>query len=172
MMDPLSISASIIAVLQLGATVVGYLSNVPGASRDRQNILLEVCSARGILISLKDLGEKVQWTNSWTLTVKSLSIPDGPLDQFKRALERLALKLAPAEGWRKAGRTFAWPFQKEEVKEILSTIGRQKTLFSLALQNDHMYVCKHFNLHANKLTIPLVQWTVSSDPEKCRKCTR
>ena len=43
-MDPLSISASIVALVQLTGTVVEYLHGMKGASEDRQNILSELTS--------------------------------------------------------------------------------------------------------------------------------
>ena len=138
MADPLSISASIIAVLQLSGTVIQYLNNVKGASEDRQRLLNEVTSISGLLYFLKDRATQSQYGGSWSMTLASLNTPKGPLEQFKSALERLTLKLAPVEGWRKAGKALTWPFQKEEIKEILSTIERHKSLFNLALQNDHM----------------------------------
>jgi len=52
-------------------------------------------------------------------------------------LKRLESKLAPAKDWRKVGKAIVWPFQKEEIKEILNVIERQKTFFNLTLQNDH-----------------------------------
>ena len=79
MADPLSISASIITVLQFTSTVIGCVSEVSTASKDRQRVLLEVCSTQGILSALRDLGENTGWTGSWTLTVKSLNVPGGPL---------------------------------------------------------------------------------------------
>src|SRR2546421_9592064 len=139
MADPLSISASIIAVLQFTSTVIGYISEVSTASKDRQRVLLEVRSTQGILSALRDLGENAGWTDSWILTVKSLQEPGGPLEQFKTALERLASKLKPVEGWEMARKALAWPFQKEEMNEILRLIERQKTRFSLALHNGHKY---------------------------------
>jgi hypothetical protein len=102
MADPLSISASIIAVLQLTSTVIGYISEVSTASKDRQRVLLEVSSTQGILSALKGLGENAGWPSSWTLTVQSLNVPGGPPEQFKTALERLASKLKPVEGWKMA----------------------------------------------------------------------
>src|SRR4051812_8352865 len=134
MADPISISTSIIAVLQLNSTVIGYISEVSTASKDRQRVLVEVSSTQGILAALKGLGENVGWPSSWTLTVQSLNVPGGPLEQFKITLERLASKLKPVEGWKMARKALAWPFQKEEVNQILRLIERQKTLFSLALQ--------------------------------------
>jgi hypothetical protein len=138
MTDPLSISASIIAVLQLTSTVVQYLNDAKDASGDRQRLLGEVASASGLLYCLKDLGERAKWSQNWFLTVMSLNVPNGPLEQFQRALERIEVKLQPAGGLKKAGKVLIWPFQKGEIKEILQTIERQKTLFNLALQNDHV----------------------------------
>lgn len=138
MTDPLSISASIIAVLQLSGTVIEYLNDVKGASEDRYRLLNEVTSISGLLYFLKDRATQSQYGDSWSTTLASLNTPKGPLEQFKSALERLTLKLAPVEGWRKGGKALAWPFRKEEIKEILSAIERHKSLFSLALQNDHM----------------------------------
>src|ERR1700733_2568611 len=79
------------------ATVIGYISEVSTASKDRWRVLLEVSSTQGILSALKDFGENAGWPSSWTLTVQSLNVPGGPLGQFKTALERLASKLKPVE---------------------------------------------------------------------------
>jgi hypothetical protein len=140
MADPLSISASIIAILQLTGTVVQYLNDAKGASEDRQRILAEISSISGVLFLLKDLAERAQWEEGWSMTIKSLNLPGGPLEKFKMMLQKLTSKLKPAEGVKKVGKALIWPFQKGEINEILSTMERQKTFFNLALQNDHMYV--------------------------------
>lgn len=95
MTDPLSISSSIIAILQLTGTVVAYLNDVRGASEDRQQLLVEVSSVSGFLYILKDLTERTQWNDISLSTMSSLSVRNGPLDQFKSALQELATKLAP-----------------------------------------------------------------------------
>jgi hypothetical protein len=153
MADPLSISASIIAVIQLSGTVIEYLNGVKAASEDRQRLLNEVASISGFLHILKDRAEQSQQGNSWSSTLKSLDGPKGPLAQFKIALERLTSKLAPVVGLRKAGKAITWPFQKEEIKELLATIERLKSLFSLALQNDHMCVSVLFISKASILIL-------------------
>ena len=136
--DPLSISASIIAVLQLAGTVVQYFNVVKAASQDRQRILDELIGVSGALYLLKARIEQSQWYSSGTLTVESLDGPTGPLDQCQIALERLAAKLAPGHGIQKLGKKIAWPFQKAEINEILDVIERQKSLFIMALNHDHM----------------------------------
>lgn len=95
MTDPLSISSSIVAILQLAGTVVAYLNDVRGASEDRQQLLVEVSSVSGFLYLLKDLTERTQWNDTSLGTMSSLSVRNGPLDQFKAALQELATKLVP-----------------------------------------------------------------------------
>jgi hypothetical protein len=138
MADPLSISAGIIAVLQLTSTVVQYLNGVKDASEERLRIRDEITSASFLLYMLRDRAEQASLGEAWLSTVISLSVPKGPLEQFKRALERLATRLAPTKKLEKIERALRWPFQREEIKDILSTIERQKSLFDLALQNDHV----------------------------------
>lgn len=133
-MDSLSISASIAALLQLTETVIQYLITVKDAPKDRRRILLELCNVSDTLSILE---EQAQQGDAWSSTLLSLNQPNGPIEQFKTALERLESKLTPAEGWRKVGKAIIWPFQKEEIKEILNVIERQKTFFNLAQQNDH-----------------------------------
>jgi hypothetical protein len=138
MADPLGISASIIAVLQLIGTIVQYLDRLKSAPQERQRILDELISIAGILSVLKDLAERQQHGDGWIVTIRSLSVPRGPLEQFKTALECLVAKLEPVHGLRNLGKRVIWPFQTTEIQDILRVIERQKSLFNLALQNDHM----------------------------------
>ena len=135
-MDASSISTNIVALVQATGTVIEYLHGVKSASEDRQNILSELSSISGMLFVLQDHAD--QQGDSWSLTLKSLNGSGGPLVQLRTSLEILVSKLAPVKGLKKVGKAFAWPFQKEEIKEILSTIERQKALLTLARQNDHM----------------------------------
>ncbi len=137
-MDPLSISASIITILQLTGKVVQYLNNVKGGDDDRKRILDELTYTHVLLFQLKDLADREHGRDTVLVTMESLALPKGPLEQVKMALEALASKLAPVQGLRKLGKALLWPFEKGEIKEILATIERQKTHFSLALQKDHM----------------------------------
>ncbi|KAI9845534.1 MAG: hypothetical protein M1838_001702 [Thelocarpon superellum] len=138
MADPLSISGGIVAVLQLAGTVMQYLNDVARASEERDQILLEISHINHILPVLKDLAERPQWGESWSTTIGYLNLPKGPLEQFNSALQRLASKLEPVRGLKRVERSLAWPFQKGEIRDILQALERQKTLFHLALQNDHI----------------------------------
>ncbi|KIN03450.1 hypothetical protein OIDMADRAFT_39755 [Oidiodendron maius Zn] len=137
MADPLSVSASIIALLQLSGTVIGYFKDVKDASKDCANILLEISSASSLLHSLNNLITRSDAQGFQFAMVASLAVPYGPLDQFKSVLERLSEKICPVDRFKRAVRVIAWSLKKDEVKELLSTIERLKSLFSLALQSDN-----------------------------------
>ena len=110
-MDPLSISASIVAVLQLTGTVIHYINGVKGDPKDRQRFLLELSTVNGMLLILQDQAEQARAGDPWSLTLQSLDVPNGPMQQFRAALEVLKSKLAPVEGWSKLGKVFLWPFE-------------------------------------------------------------
>jgi hypothetical protein len=137
-MDPLSVSASIIAVLQLSSTVFGYLKDATEASGDRKRLLDEVTSLHFLLFPLVDQIKEAEGDDTWSASLRSLKTPGGPLEQFRVELQRVASKLERVAGVKKFGKAINWPFQKEEVKEILFTIERQKSLFSLALESYNM----------------------------------
>jgi hypothetical protein len=138
MADPLSISASIVAILQLTSTIVQYLNDVKDASKECLRIRDEISSTSFLLYMLKDRAEHAQAGDDSSSMVRSLNVPNGPLKQFKETLERLTACLAPVHGPKGIGKAVSWPLKKTEVKDILGKIERQKLLFSLALQNDHV----------------------------------
>ena len=131
--DDLGMICSIPELLTLAGIVVNYIREVKDAPEERSKILLEICSIVGFLYSLKDLIERL---DEWP-TTKWLGSPDGPLAQFKSVLEDLVEKFTPTTRIKKAGKALSWPFQKGGVAEILQTIERLKTLFSLVLLKDH-----------------------------------
>lgn len=135
MADPLGTAASIITVVQLAATVVRYLKDVRDAGKDRNTLLVEISSVTGLLSNLKDLAEVDE---TYSNMLKTLNVPNGPLGQFKAAIEKLSRDLAPVSGLKEVGKAFAWPLKKAETKGIIDSIERQKALFSLALQCDHL----------------------------------
>jgi len=138
MADALGVTASIIALLQLSGVVISYLKDVKDASKDCQNILLEIGNARCLLQVLNDLITGSAQP-SYLAAARSLAAIHGPLDQFRSLLERLSQKIVtPANSFAKAAKVLTWSLKKDEVKDLLSTIERLKSLFGLALQNDHL----------------------------------
>jgi hypothetical protein len=139
MADPLSISASIVALLQASGAVVQYFKSSKDASKDIQALKIEVINVRGLLFSLKDLlPEPKSDEDSLLPAFESLGGQDGPLKQFEMILGELALRLKPKEGLKKTGQALSWHFKKDDIKSLIGTVERHKTLFSLALQNDQL----------------------------------
>ena len=137
-MDPLSISASIITVLQLTGTVLQYVINVDDASNERQRLYSELCGTNDMLCNLYSRATQMQSNDPYTATLQSLCMAGGLFEQRKATLERLAKILKPAKGMSKVTAVISWPFKSKEVKDLLNVLERQKNLISLALQKDHL----------------------------------
>jgi hypothetical protein len=139
-MDPLSVTASIVAILQLTTEVIKYLNDVKDAPKDRARLAIEASNLSNLLVSLRYRLEEGRSNEAWYKEVNSLGVQDGPLDQYKHALEKLQLKVLGGTGLAKIGNALVWKFGKEEVGCILSRIERLKSLVQIALQMDHLYV--------------------------------
>ncbi|OBT65134.1 hypothetical protein VE03_04734 [Pseudogymnoascus sp. 23342-1-I1] len=127
-MDPLSLTASIIGVLQATATIVSYVNDARDAPSDQARFAKETQSLSDLLTNLicrlnggKDKSE------AWYAEVESLGKPDGPLAQDQ------------GRGGAGEDRKYAVvEVIKEEVASILFQIERMKSLIQIALQMDHL----------------------------------
>jgi hypothetical protein len=137
-MDPLSVTASIIAVLQLSAKVLGYLNDVKDASKDRAKCAVEASNVHSLLINLRFRLEEGSADAPWYTAVRALGVENGPLDQFKQALEALQTTMTDGGRLQQAGKALVWKFKKEELAGILVQIERLKALVGIALQIDHL----------------------------------
>jgi hypothetical protein len=137
MADPLSIAASIIAVLQLTVSVIEYLQTVRDARKDRIDFLVEVSGLYHLLLALQNRVDGANAEDPWFAQVRLLGARDGPLDQLKSRLEHLVSKLGPPGGLQ-VGRALIWKFSKAEIEGVIAKIERIKMLVSLALTNDHL----------------------------------
>ena len=136
MADPLSIAASVTALLQLTQSVGQHLSAARTASTERSSLRNEVIYLTGLLVSLKDC---VTRGTIWSAILSSLVGPKGPLGLLHEALQQLATKLNAGKGKASATETFKWIIRKDEVEAILKRIERQKMLILLVMENIHIY---------------------------------
>lgn len=137
-MDPLSATASIIAILQLSAKVLSYLNDVKDASQGRKQCAIEASNLHNLLTNLRFRLEEGHGHEPWFNAVQTLAVEDGPLDQFKEALETLQAKMTNGGRLGKVGQALTWKFKKEEIDAILLRMERLKTLVEIALQMDHL----------------------------------
>ena len=133
-MEPLGATASVVSLLHLVGAVIKYLSALKDASDDIKHLVLELCTIRGLLSTIKDL------VTEGSVFHESLGGHDGLFSQIESLLQSLASKIEPTSTTtaHKLVQKLRWPLRKEEVKDVLLSIERQKTLLSLALQNDQM----------------------------------
>ena len=137
-MDPVSFAASLAALIQLSTKVAQFLKDVKSGSEDRIRLRDELRGTQCLLVMLQDRIDDAEFLEKDLASIRSLNIPGGPLEQLTRALEQLERKLVPSRRLMQLSKALLWPFSKEEVKEIISTIERQKTAFNLAISNDNM----------------------------------
>jgi hypothetical protein len=142
MADPLSTIANVLAVLKLAAAATQYIKEVRQASSDRLRLRDELRSTTCLLEMLKDrLEDSAYAKDSDAETLKPYSIAsleggDGPLELFRRVLEDIISKLAPQNPLKRLAQSFTWPFDKKDVAELVSTLERLKSHFTLVMQND------------------------------------
>lgn len=151
-MDPLSVTASIIAVLQAANAIISiccdYSAAVKGASWELPKVTKEIRSLRDVLELLAALAKRVENADpsaeAKLPALKLLCEPGaGPLAMCKAELESLKIKLEPPK-WtgpitskRTAlMQTLSWPLKEGEAKKMLQNMERYKTTLNMALEID------------------------------------
>ena len=151
-MDPLSITASVISVLQAAGAVISvccdYRSAVKGSSWEVPRVLEEVRALRNVLRTLEDLADKAEAPSSDGKSrlpaLKSLCDPDtGTLIKCRTELNNLTTKLTPPEwigptGSKRRGlvQALTWPLKIGETEKVLASIERFKTTINAAVATD------------------------------------
>jgi len=137
-MDVLSVTASVIAVLHLTGSVITYLNGVKDAPKECQQCTIEASNLQNLLINLRYHLEQGQTCDPWFTAVRTLDVENGPLDQYKQALEQLQSKLNASNSAKKMKSQLVWKFSKAEAVGILARMERLKSLVSIALEMDHL----------------------------------
>ena len=137
-MEPLSVTASIIAVVHLSCEVINYLNDIKDAPKECKRCLIEASHTQNLLLSLRHRLEEGQSGAAWFSEIQKLEDPHGPLSQYKQALKELRSRLQAQDGFQRAKRRLLWKFSKEEVRDILTRMERLKTIINIALENDHL----------------------------------
>lgn len=138
-MDPLSVTASIIAIMQMTFKVSESLSDAKDASNDRSQFATEISNLSKLLVDLLSRLDESS-DHPWHASVRALGDKDGPIFQYRVALEKLKDKISAGDGLKKITRTLLWTYIKEDAESILTRIERLKSLVHIALANDHLFV--------------------------------
>jgi hypothetical protein len=137
-MDGLSVAASIIAVVQLTSKVITYLNDVRDAPKECRNCVVEISNANTLLLKLDLRLDESKSQQLWFTEVQALAGEDGPLEQYRSALQLLLAKVEPTNKMRMLVNRLLWKHIKEEVASIFAKTERLKTLVSIALEMDHL----------------------------------
>jgi len=142
-MDPLSATASAIAILQITGSIIAtcyeYRSRIKSAESDARRITNELNDLRTIIDALFILLQSEPKNYAQSSILGQLAERDGPLARCETDLMSLQQKLQPKEGWRAAKATIFWPLKESDVNRLLDSIERTKSTVQLALAADQRY---------------------------------
>lgn len=140
-MDPLSITASILALISTTRKVIGYMSDVKDTSKEKLALTEEFKNLLDLFLRLNNLAEEAKKNQDlpWFDGVRMLGGEKGPLELFKKALDVLANKLKSSSSAIKgAARSLLWTLDKAEIANTLERMERLKSHIHMALDGDHL----------------------------------
>ncbi|KAI9766841.1 MAG: hypothetical protein M1839_004764 [Geoglossum umbratile] len=190
-MDPLSITASVIAIIQVADRIIAacraYITTAKDAPRDLRAIVIEVESVKSVLGVLELL--VLSDGDDAPAILGKLKGTNGPLEgcmEALTALNSLLPKTASSVGDQDSKRStryfesnkarkmvaLAWPFKKDEARRHLEYIGLHKATISLALTTESVHDVKDVKKQVRRLHVALsdaerdaiLKWLVATDP--------
>ena len=160
-MDPLSITVSVIAVIQATSTVLSicydYRSAIKNTPWALAKAIDEVRDLRNVLESLENLSKRLETqdleVDPRLSTLKLLCSSDsGPLQACLLELNRLGTKLSSPTWINQLGRkrraliqAIGWQVKDSEIRESLRILDRYKLSLNLAITADEAYVAVFLN---------------------------
>jgi hypothetical protein len=136
-MDPLSVTASIVAIVQLTVKVSEGLGDAKNASADRTQFETTIKNASKLLFDLLSRMDQSS-DDPWHMKTRELGAKDGLIYQYRLALELLRDKISDGRGIQKLSKTLLWKYIKEDADRILSRTDRLNSLVQIALELDHL----------------------------------
>jgi hypothetical protein len=137
-MDPLSISASVVSLVQLTSEVIKYLSDVKIAPKECRQCTVDAANLQNLLINLRYRLEEGKSGDPWFTAASSLEVENGPFDQYKQALDLLLSKVEVENSSPSLKKRLFWKFTKADIKQILESMDRLTSVVSLSLETDHL----------------------------------
>lgn len=137
MTDPLSVAASITALLSLTTSLVKYINDTVNASDDKKKLSAEIRDTTVVLATLQELVQPH--------AQEDLLPPTGSLEALARIMAGLEKVLVPLRARLNSDRrskvkgALAWPFHEKEVRETLAAVERYKMSLSLILQDIQLW---------------------------------
>ncbi|KAF3150519.1 hypothetical protein TWF594_009164 [Orbilia oligospora] len=153
-MDPLSTTASIIAVLQAISSCYKFYSDVKGAKGDIEALEKETAS---LSILVKRIEEEFINKSSAGLELSTTEELKTALEGCNCELERLEKKLDPGKKHNVLGiwkRSLKWPFKGPDALKIIQALARWKQQITLAFEIDQTKQLHDVNRKIDFLNLP------------------
>jgi hypothetical protein len=172
MADPLSIAASLIAVLELTTKIISschkYRCGVQRAQKDIGRILDEAKVLRDVLeevIRLLEEGETEGTANAPSL--RKMNLAGGLFSELLSDLSRLETRLRPSTNkWKRLGDKLLWPLQESDVKRALDSIQRLRGIVQVGLAVDSAASIMAMRKDMTDLKLRVIQLQTSPFPEQ------
>lgn len=141
-MDPLSISASVVALLQLSANLVSLTYNFLTAGKDAQaaitNLRTQLHDLESLLLSFQALLDEHASTSSAGTTIR-LAEWSTWLQECHDLIECFVAKLnPPTSKWKQFGDRLRWPIKEKDMLKLVDLIKQRKSSIALGVNLDQM----------------------------------
>lgn len=141
-------AASIITIIALCTESLKFLRDIREAPKERANMQVTICGVKGVVEEVRETIEQTRNTPNRTRlkSIPSLVKPGSPLASIQDILTTLTTRLdqaKPARGIKKVAKRARWPFEKEEIKTILTALDVHQKTILLAFQNDIFLVTQN-----------------------------
>ncbi len=151
-MDPLSITASVVAILQLSNTVYTaakeYYTGVKDAPKEIERLLDELKTFNDILKSLRDTATRAERNGkdealhetshkgTYLPSVTKLLEPDAALRLCFAEMQQFMDRVTTQKS--KMKKALKWPFQKEEIYQTIGRLQKLQSLLKFAIATDNV----------------------------------
>ena len=134
-MDPVSLALSVATALDTVVKVVEYLHDTKEGGKQRIRLIAEISSLWLVLEAIKVQLDEMSAASTSLIPdtyLKTLGLPNGPLQQCQDILNSLHDKSKPRSGSQKVLQSLKWAFDKEEVDRYLLSVHRLQSSINLA----------------------------------------
>ncbi|KAL2352975.1 ankyrin repeat-containing domain protein [Cryomyces antarcticus] len=155
-MDPLSIAASVTALLGLANQIVSYANDVREADEARQQLRGEMDRLRSVLLRVEDrMTEAIEEANRGETWNRGLGQVAGLITLLQTAMEKLRDELRPEEGVKKLVKKLRYSWDKPKFSEMLQNIQRYYVATGLVVQHDHLDLSVETSRQLKKLGVEI-----------------
>ncbi|KAJ5170039.1 uncharacterized protein N7500_002822 [Penicillium coprophilum] len=151
-MDPLSITAGVLALLHASRKVIDLLSTINSASAELRCLTVEISTTRALLSSIADIAAIDE---TWNRSLRKLMINDGPMEMLKTLLSKLEHRLGQEVNIKgepgHLRQKLTWPWRAHDTREMVKIAREARGLLAEALAVDHFTISKEIRQETKKI---------------------